>query len=87
VKVVENLNMIPYFSKSGIKKGVISYQIEEDSVLLNYFSKRGGIRSIIYSYEISGVKHVEKIKKFAQSSEHLNSYLNKNRIHYKKIVE
>jgi hypothetical protein len=78
--------MTPYFSKSGKKTGVIAYQIEEESVTLNYNSKNGGITSVLYSYNISGVKHVENIKKFAKTAEYLNSYLTENRIHYKKVT-
>ena len=73
--------MTPYFSKSGKKKGVISYQIDEESVTLNYNSKSGGIRAIKYSNEISGEIHVQNIKRFATTSQNLNSYLNKNKIH------
>jgi phosphopantetheine adenylyltransferase len=78
--------MNQYFSKSGKKTGVIAYQIEEESILLNYNSKSGKIKSIMYSYDISGVKHVEKIKKFARRSKNLNTYLAKNKIHYKKVI-
>ena len=78
--------MTTYSSKSGKEKGVISYEIEKESVVLNYKSRNGGISSIIYSYEISGVEHVENIKKFALTSQNLNSYLGKNRIHCKKVA-
>ena len=78
--------MTPYFSKSGKKTGVIAYQIKEESVTLNYKSKNGGVTSITYSYNISGVKHVENIKKFARTAENLNRYLAKNKINYKKVV-
>jgi len=77
--------MTKYSSTSGREKGVISYKIEKESVTLNYNSRNGGISSIVYSYEVSGIDHVENIKKFALSSQNLNSYINKNRIHCKRL--
>ena len=78
--------MTAYSSKSGKGNGVISFKIEKENVTLNYNSRDGGIRSLIYSYDISGVEHVENIKKHALSSENLNGYLNTNRIHCKKVA-
>ena len=54
--------------------------IEEHQVTLNYKSRTGELRSFIYSYDISGVEHVENIKKYALASQNLNSYLSKNKI-------
>ena len=76
--------MVPYVSKTGKKKGVKSYQIEADTIILNYESENGEIRSILYSHAISGVKHVENLKRFALAAAKLNRYLTQNKIRYKK---
>lgn len=77
--------MIPYKSKSGNKNGVISFVIENESIILNYKSRNGGLKSIKYCNDVSGIEHVKNIKEYALLSENLNRYLIKNRIHCKKI--
>ncbi len=69
-----------YQSKSNKKGGVISYLIEGDYIILYYKSKTGELKGFMYSEEISGKKHVDKIKKYALGSTNLNSYINNNRI-------
>lgn len=79
--------VVEYSSKTGKESGVFSYEMGEDYIVLNYKNKNGDLKSISYSYEVSGKHHVEQIKKFAQHSKNLNTYLSENRIRCRKLSE
>ncbi|PCI94949.1 MAG: hypothetical protein COB15_12915 [Flavobacteriales bacterium] len=78
--------MTTYSSKSGRRRGVVSYKIEEDCITLYYKSREGDIVGIVYSNKVSGKNHVDKIKKYALEANNLNSYLHKNKIYYEKVA-
>ena len=79
--------MTAYLSNKGKGLGVVSYKITENSIQINYKSRRGQLRSFLYSVRVSGKHHVDQLQKWAMASKNLNTYLRKHKIRYLELSE
>ncbi|MEB2787275.1 hypothetical protein [Algoriphagus persicinus] len=61
------------YKNSGGVSGVSAYEIGSNYIIVKF---SGTTRTYRYSYRKAGQKHVENLKRLAQSGSGLNSYIN-----------
>lgn len=61
------------YRNSGGDSGVSSYEIGSDYIIVKF---SGTARTYRYSYRKAGQRHVENLKRLAQSGSGLNNYIN-----------
>lgn len=61
------------YKNYGGDSNINAYEIGDDRITVVFDS--GRYRNYLYTYNIPGREHVEKMKKLAQAGEGLNSYI------------
>ena len=71
--------MTPYANLDGGKSSVVSYELGEDFILIQFEQNK----HYLYNYSRPGKEHVEAMKKLAVAGSGLNAYVGRREVCYR----